>query len=327
MKEVLLLDGGLGTTLEDEHGTKFSSQTPLWSSHLLVEGSSTLETVQQDFARAGADIILTATYQASFDGFANTKITGESGIGKDQARTLMLAAVSVARKAFQGRPGLVALSLGAFGATMLPGAEYSGDYGVMSEEYLFNFHHERVSVFMGSDEWKQIDLVAFETLPRVDEVRATRQVMQRVNDKDYWISCVFPNDDDRLPDGTNIDELVRFMLQGEHPPFGVGINCTKIHKVSRLIQRFENAAKAHQLSLPRLVIYPDGAGGKVYDTTLQQWIGDDIEHPPWDGQIFKIIEEVIKRGAWKGILVGGCCKTTPQDIKLLRDRLDCKFQP
>ena len=69
---ILLLDGGLGTTLEEEHGVQFSSATPLWSSHLLLSAPETLLEVQENFARAGADIILTATYQASFQGFRMT---------------------------------------------------------------------------------------------------------------------------------------------------------------------------------------------------------------------------------------------------------------
>ena len=69
---ILLLDGGLGTTLEEEHGVQFSSATPLWSSHLLMSAPETLLEVQENFARAGADILLTATYQASFQGFRMT---------------------------------------------------------------------------------------------------------------------------------------------------------------------------------------------------------------------------------------------------------------
>lgn len=320
-KAILLLDGGLGTTLEDEHGVKFSSATPLWSSHLLVENVSALETVQQDFAEAGADIILTATYQASFDGFKNTRVASANGISEDEARKYMLSAVTIARRAFQGRPGLVALSLGAYGATMVPSTEYSGEYGTMTEETLFNFHLERMSTFTDSDEWNEIDLVAIETLPRVDEVRAARKMMRQGTDKAYWISCVFPNNE-RLPDGTGIDELVKTLLEGDRQPWAIGINCTKAHKVAALVQRFEDAAQQLHMELPRLVMYPDGAGSKVYDTTLQQWTGDDGDLQPWDEQVCGIVQEVQKRGRWKGITVGGCCKTTPEHIKRLRKRLD-----
>jgi homocysteine S-methyltransferase len=205
---------------------------------------------------------------------------------------------------------------------MIPSTEYSGAYGAMTEEDLYNFHMDRISTFTSSEEWKEIDLVAFETLPRIDEVRAARNVMLGVADKPYWISCVFPNDDQKLPDGSGIDELVSIMLKGEKSPWAIGINCTKIHKIAGLVKAFEDAARRQALQLPRLVVYPDGAGGKVYDTKLQEWIGDDGDQTPWEEQLSDIVSESNKRGAWKGIVVGGCCKTTPSHIRRLRQRLD-----
>lgn len=320
-KPILILDGGLGTTLEDHHGIKFSSATPLWSSHLLIENTETLKTVQRNFADAGADIILTATYQASFDGFKKTKTTSEDGIDEKEARNYMLSAVNISRKAFHGRPGLVALSLGAYGATMIPSTEYSGFYGTMTEQDLYDFHLKRISCFVDSPGWEDIDLVAIETLPRVDEVRVARRVMQNVADKPYWISCVFPGQDERLPDGTEVDQLVQYLLQGERVPYAIGINCTKVNKIGGLIKSFENAAQAHSLELPRLVIYPDGAGGKVYDTTLQKWVGSDKSQTPWEDQLHAIINEVQVRGRWKGIIVGGCCKTSPENIAKLHAKV------
>ncbi|KIW46386.1 uncharacterized protein PV06_02058 [Exophiala oligosperma] len=331
-KPILVLDGGLGTTLEDEHGIKFSFKTPLWSSHLLIENTSTLRKVQQDFASAGADIILTATYQSSFDGFENTKMSNkdDDSIGLEEARKYMLSAVDLAREAFVGRPGLVALSLGAYGATMIPSTEYSGAYGPMNGDDLFKFHMDRISTFQDNQKaWQEIDLVAFETLPRIDEVRAVVNVMQTTANKPYWISCVFPNDDRCLPDGTTIDELIESLLlppkggaRHHHQPWAIGINCTKIHKISKLINAFENTSKRSSLDLPRLVLYPDGAGNQVYDTKLQQWVGDNSDQKPWDLQMADIIQEVTQRGAWKGIVVGGCCKTTPYHIQQLRKRVD-----
>lgn len=68
---VLVLDGGLGTSLEDKYGVRFNSATtPLWSTHLLVDGQDTLLSCQKDFGDVPVDIILTATYQLSIHGFA-----------------------------------------------------------------------------------------------------------------------------------------------------------------------------------------------------------------------------------------------------------------
>lgn len=321
-KEILLLDGGLGTTLEDEHAVKFSSKTPLWSSHLLIENTNALQSVQRDFANAGADIILTATYQASLAGFENTKLGSDAGISREEGSRYMVSAVKIARQAFQGRHGLVALSLGAYGASMVPSTEYSGEYGSMQEEELVAFHRDRLNIFQDSEEWNDVDLVAFETLPRLDEVVAVRRVMESTQGKEYWISCVFPNQDESLPDGSEIMTLVKAMLDGSRPPFAIGINCTKIYKVAGLIRGFEDAAQSQGLELPRLVIYPDGAGDKVYDTTTQQWMGGDSAQAPWDEQMIDIIHQVRRRGRWRGLIVGGCCKTAPGQIAKLRSQID-----
>ena len=328
-KPILVLDGGLGTTLEDEHGVRFSSETsPLWSSHLLVSSPTTLDKVQGDFASAGADVLLTATYQASFEGFQRTKINHyPGGIGKEDVEKYMLSSVHIARNAFRDKSGLVALSLGAYGATTIPSTEYSGEYGTMTQPALQRFHRERLSVFLNHAEWQQIDLVAFETLPRLDEVKAVRRVMQDLlEEKPYWVSCVFPNSNDDLPDGSTIKEVVCAMLQGSKIPFAVGINCTKLSKIPRLVRQFEDAIDELGCSFPRLVLYPDGAASQVYNTSTQIWETDNHtandDGSSWDSELYDIIRDVQIRGRWKGLIVGGCCKTAPRHIAALIKRLD-----
>ncbi len=328
---VLLLDGGLGTTLEDQHGVVFSSDTPLWSSHLLMSSPSTLKTVHSAFVDAGADIVLTATYQASFDGFSRTHINARS-VARIDAEQHMLSAVSIARSAFGSKPGLVALSFGAYGATMVPSTEYSGAYGSMTESDLESFHKDRLLLFLNSAEvWADVDLMAFETLPRLNEIQAVRRAASFIpssKHKPYWISMVFPNDDDRLSDGSSISEVATALLSADHDnlPFAIGINCTKIHKLQRLILNFERAILDACLSFPALVLYPDGAGGQVYDTQLQKWIDVDsavqAASRPWYENVADIVRDVQGRHIWKSIIVGGCCKTTPLHIANLRQSLE-----
>jgi homocysteine S-methyltransferase len=99
---LILLDGGLGTTLADRYNCVFDESTPLWSSHLLLSeaGRDTLSDVQKSFARCGADVILSATYQASYEGFERSGVWDE----KEVAR-LMRGAVAIARESFEGRKG------------------------------------------------------------------------------------------------------------------------------------------------------------------------------------------------------------------------------
>jgi homocysteine S-methyltransferase len=287
---IYLLDGGLGTTLADTYNYIFDNTTPLWSSQLLITDPATLLKAQTAFADAGADVILSATYQASFEGFAR------AGVDELDAGVFMRDGVEIARRAFGGKKGKgkVALSLGAYGAVMVPSQEYSGEYdgGHVTREALREWHLKRLGVFLPdhgvSEEevkgkcWQDVDYVAFETLPRIDEVGAVRDVMSsagKERQKPFWISCVFPGEGTLLPDGSSVREVAKAMLgksDGGAVPIGIGINCTKVGKVQSLILEFEDAIKelvgnGEIEEWPSLVVYPDGTNGEFYNTVTKEW--------------------------------------------------------
>lgn len=332
-KNVLLLDGGLGTTLEDDYGVKFDSSTPLWSSHLLVTDPDTLEKVQASFVNAGVDILLTPTYQASHGGFTRTILDGERIDYFEEICQYLDLAVDISHHTFNNRSGLVALSLGAYGATMSPSQEYGGQYGEFCDEIkLEHWHVERIAMFWAS--WDKVDIIAFETIPRLEEVKAIRTAANvnrnaRVT-KPYWVTCVFPRDDDRLPDGHSIEDVVSVLFEDRKwhdgtsmiSPWGIGVNCVEVGKVSNLVKEFERAADKLGMTLPRLIIAPNGSKGQRYDSTTQTWIGVKDEKSDWSQSTWAIVKEVQARGKWKGIIVGGCCKTGPQEIASLRRMID-----
>ena len=201
--------------------------------------------------------------------------------------------------------GRVALSLGAYGATMIPSQEYSGKYDGerMSVSGLKEWHLKRLRAFAPSSEagagaarsysldeeerrkcWENVDLVAFETLPLLHEITAVRQVMYELeaegaSKRDFWISCVFPGEEMGLPDGSSVENVVRTMLEkreGESVPMGVGINCTKVGKLEGLVMEFEGVmsemVRKGEAEWPVLVVYPDGTDGEVYDTVTKEWV-------------------------------------------------------
>jgi len=87
---VLITDGGLATELE-ARGHDLSDD--LWSARLLVDAPEEIVAVHSAFFRAGASIATTASYQASFDGFA------ERGIGRNDAARLLRRSVELANAA------------------------------------------------------------------------------------------------------------------------------------------------------------------------------------------------------------------------------------
>ncbi|KAI1329220.1 Homocysteine S-methyltransferase [Xylariaceae sp. FL0255] len=332
---VLILDGGLGTTLQDAYGVHFDDTTPLWSSHLLISSPETLRLCQREFASVPVDILLTATYQVSIDGFRH------AGVSVDRIPSFLHRAISIGEEVRPGNTKL-ALSLGPYGACMTPSQEYSGlyDHDHDSVDKLFSWHLSRIDLFAKVPLLaSRVDFLAFETVPRRDEILAIRQLTKFLSSAasdsplgmvPFWISCVFPNEDCALPDGTSIDQVIEALLSleiSENIPWGIGVNCTKIAKLPQLIALFEDSVKllerrGHLRSWPSLLLYPDGTNGEIYDTATKRWgrpVGAvNCKSSSWEHQLADIVSQARDRCCWQSIVVGGCCKATPADISRLR---------
>ncbi|WYZ42353.1 hypothetical protein EsH8_VI_000052 [Colletotrichum jinshuiense] len=341
---VLILDGGLGTSLEDKYGVKFeSSTTPLWSTHLLVDGQDTLLACQKDFGDVAVDIILTATYQLSIHGFANTR-TAQFPNGIDQAAigNFIRDAVRIAHEAGREHGSKTALSIGPYGACMIPGQEYSGAYDAEHDslEKLRDWHLERLKLFKDAGAFASpVGYVAVETIPRADEIKAVRQaldqsgVLATETPIPFWIASLFPGENEALPDGSSVKEAVSAMLSPEvasSRPWGIGINCTKVWKLESLVKSYESAVQeliteGAIAEAPALVLYPDGTNGEVYNTTTQKWELPEPSRRPttsWEAQLSQVVANAESRGTWKQIVVGGCCKASHADIARLRTAVE-----
>ena len=70
----IVLDGGFATECE-KLGAKIDDD--LWSAKLLYESPDIIEKVHYNFFESGADVAITSTYQASFDGFLKKGFSNE----------------------------------------------------------------------------------------------------------------------------------------------------------------------------------------------------------------------------------------------------------
>jgi homocysteine S-methyltransferase len=241
------------------------------------------------------------------------------------------------------------LALGPYGATTKPGAEYSGlyppPYGSGSvldpspsnylsasddksaEEALYNFHLSRLQAYSRSTAWSEVEWIGFETIPLLREVRAIKRAMGDFGDeKKYWIACTFP--DGQCAESTEgggkvgVDQVVRTLLSDEgRRPNGIGINCTNPAYIPTIINTF-NATLRSLDSTPEtwFVLYPDG--GQVYDPISRTWSKEKLTPKEWTERIMEDVKSVDESGLWAGIIVGGCCKTSPEEIAELRKAVD-----
>ena len=296
----IVLDGGLATALE---ARGHDLNDPLWSAKVLFEDPGAIRDVHRAFLEAGADCIVTATYQASFPGFA------ARGLGEDEVVRLLVRGVDLAvdaRDSFWEDPAnrngrlrpLVAASVGPYGAFLADGSEYSGHYGIDAGE-LHTFHEKRWHVLANS----RADLMACETIPSRGEAEVLLGLLRGTSRRWAWLSFSC-RDGAHLSDGSRL-EHVAGLCTAEPRVAAVGANCTDPEHIASLIGEMRKARPKP------IIVYPNS--GEGYDPVGKVWT--PAPHTPdWS----TLTREWAGLGA-SG--VGGCCRGPPETIGEMRSRL------
>ena len=256
---VVILDGAMATELEARGADLHDA---LWSAKILLEEPSLIRQVHFDYYVAGADVATSASYQATFDGFA------QRGLDADEAARLMRLSVELAmdaRNEFWSEPAnrvgrqkpLVAASVGPYGAYLTGGAEYTGDYG-LSLQQLMDFHAPRFEVLAKSG----AELLACETVPSLLEIEALVRLMPEFPDAHVWLSCSC-KDGEHLCHGEALREVVELANECEQV-VAVGVNCT-CSAVGRVVT-FKCATDRNQTAVGLSESWRGlGSGGDVLD--------------------------------------------------------------
>ncbi|CAA0823068.1 Homocysteine S-methyltransferase 3 [Striga hermonthica] len=315
-----VIDGGLATELE-RHGADLND--PLWSAKCLINSPHLLRRVHLDYLEAGANIIISASYQATLHGFAAKGLSGK------EAEALLEKSVKIACEARdiyyeratkgswdilndgispkQQRPILVAASVGSYGAYLADGSEYRGIYGDnMGLEALKDFHRRRVQVLAGSG----ADLIAFETIPNKLEAKAYAELLEEEGiNIPAWFSFT-SNDGNHAASGDPIEECA-LVAENSARVIGVGINCTPPRHILGLIQSIKS------VTTKPILIYPNS--GETYDGNTKEWM------PSMSASDVDFVSYVGKWREAGASLIGGCCRTTPNTIAAISKVLSKKL--
>src|SRR5580704_12376280 len=179
-----VLDGGMATELERKG---FNLAGPLWSAHVLESSPEAIAAVHREYLEAGADCLLTASYQVSAEGFQEIGFAPQEAA--KAAANALRASVALAEKvrdeyqAGSPRQIWIAASLGPYGAMLHNGAEYHGNYDCSFED-LVGFHSRRIAVLARTN----ADFLAFESIPLLEEARAILTALQPYPDVPAYIS-------------------------------------------------------------------------------------------------------------------------------------------
>ncbi|MFD4602223.1 homocysteine S-methyltransferase [Streptomyces sp. NPDC058464] len=281
----VVLDGGMSNQLASA-GHDLSDE--LWSARLLADRPDAVSDAHLAYFRAGADVAITASYQATFEGF------GKRGIPREEAARLLALSVELGRDAVRRaraegivRPLWVAASVGPYGAMLADGSEYRGRYGLSVDE-LERFHRPRLEVLAAAGP----DVLALETVPDADEAAALLRAVRGLG-VPAWLSYSVAGGRTRA--GQPLEEAFA-LAAGVDEVIAVGVNCCAPEDVDGAVE------VAARVTGKPVVVYPNS--GEVWDAEARAWTGRSLFDA---GQV----------EGWRAAgarLIGGCCRVGPEAI-------------
>jgi homocysteine S-methyltransferase len=282
----VVLDGGLSTELE-RAGHDLSSR--LWSARLLSDAPEAVVRAHAAFLAAGAQVTTTASYQATFEGFA------AAGIDRAGTVRLLRRSVELARRAADEVPGTwVAASVGPYGALLADGSEYTGGYADdLGVAGLRAFHRPRLEVLAEAG----ADVLACETVPSAREAEALLAELA-VLGVPAWLSLTTVT----TPEGAVLTRRgepaaeVFAAAASVAAVVAVGVNCTDPSGAGAAVPVAASCGRP-------VVVYPNS--GERWDAVARRWTGE----PGLSAYDVRSWRDAGAR------LVGGCCRVGPAQLR------------
>ncbi|XP_067669730.1 homocysteine S-methyltransferase YbgG-like isoform X2 [Haliotis asinina] len=296
-QQYVLLDGGSATEMV-RIGCKNIDDDPLWSARLLKTNPEAVKQVHKNFLLAGSEVLDTASYQASVQGFID-----HLGVDQDTALSLIGQSVVLAREACTetGCDAVVAGCVGPYGAVLHDGSEYTGAYvEKITREELKTWHRPRVEALLSHGS----DMLAVDTIPVQKEAEAIVELLSDYPDARAMV-CFSCKAGGVTCHGERFSEAVRSVVQSDQV-LAVGLNCTAPEHVSDLLESVQH------LQLQKGVVIKPNSG--------EQWVPDKGWLPGTAcDSLDKQLKSWVNRGAtW----IGGCCRVYPDDIARMKIELD-----
>jgi methionine synthase I (cobalamin-dependent)/5,10-methylenetetrahydrofolate reductase len=287
--ETLLADGAMGTELH-QRGASIAACFDA----LNLSNPEIIEGIHLDYIAAGARLIETNTFGA------NRYKLSEYGLG-DQVEAINTAAVGIAKRALamSGREDVyIAGAVGPLGIRMRP-------YGRINKVEVRTAFVEQIRALAKAG----VDLILLETFTDHDEILLALEVIQsmRLTDEiELPVVCemTFAADERTLLGFTPARVASELRRAGADV---IGVNCSGgPNQIAHILHQMHNAIPGSYLSAMPNAGYPEAVGGRIMYPATADYFGD----------------YALTLRAIGANIVGGCCGTTPEHIRAMREALD-----
>ena len=279
MKRTLLLDGAMGTELQNRG---IDIPLPLWSADANIKHPEVVINIHKDYINSGADIITTNTFRTTAwtyrkAGFSDTR-------SKELSRSSLYKAVECAQIAVSNSvkiAGSITTIEDCYLPELFPGATAAEDTYGQTIEWLVD---------------AGVDFILFETMGNIEEISCALK-MSRSYNIPIWLSLI-SKDKHNLLDGSPF-EMVFELLK----VFSIDhllINCNTMDLTIDMCDQIHSAWSQ------RWGVYPN-LGKTNYENDYLNIISDSNLN---DGMISLLSKEPN--------VIGLCCGSTPFHIKYLK---------
>jgi methionine synthase I (cobalamin-dependent) len=282
LNKTMLLDGGWGTQFQ-KLGLKPGESCERWN----LEHPDRVQTVAGAYAKAGSDIILTNTFQGNPYALARHDLA-------DKIFEINKRGVELSRKAAEETGAKVFASIGPSGKMLL--------MGEVTEEELQNAFAEQIKGLLAG---KPDGLVA-ETFADLEEMRILAKAVRELCDLPLVGSFTFDSGPDKMRTmmGVSVDQVIE--AAAEMGLAAVGANC------GVGIENYLRIAKAYRENTALPIWIKANAG-------LPEQVGTKVIYKQTPAEFAEHARSLIELGI---NFLGGCCGTTPEHIRLLRQVLN-----
>ena len=308
-EKVLVFDGAMGTSLQVQNLTAEhfgGEQYNGCNDYLVISYPQAVENVHRSFLEVGVDVLETNTFRS------NRITMQEYGLG-DHVLEINEIAASLARKLADeyaiktGQPRFVAGSIGPSGK--LPSADDPDLSNVGFDELADVFREQAVGLIRGG-----VDVLLIETSQDVLEVKsAIRGIHNAFEETGVYLPIqaqVTLDTTGRMLLGTDVNAALA-ILEGMGIDV-IGLNCsTGPEHMREPIRVLGENATLPVSCIPNAGLPLNVDGQAVYP----------LEPEPFANDLY---EFVTKHNI---SIVGGCCGTTPEHLKLLVDKLNAHPHP
>ncbi len=286
---MIILDGGMGQELTRRSGRP---ATPLWSSDVLTEQPDVVTGLHADYLAAGADVLTLASYTATPERLARH---GASG----RFEPLQVAAYQCAARArdASGRADvLIAGCLPPLVASYRPGSEPARASALESYGRIVEAQAGRC------------DLLLCETMASIAEACLAAEA-GAASGLPVWVALTVHDDrSGRLRSGESVDAAVAAL-----EPLGVAallLNCSTPEAIDAAWSGLDAASVPTGVYANAFASVGALVPGGTVDVLDRR---DDLDPEAYAERVAAWVE----RGA---TIVGGCCETGPEHIRVLSDR-------